>query len=190
MRSSMFDLNGVYTEDNRGGVAVMERPAVAQPDVDESEAIARRKRNLERLLNYDAVEETPQVEVATAVQTPEVAVNEDDITPTTTTMQFGEGEVEEMYNEMASEETDQKTGYKMTLRGKIAIALYSVAVAIIMALIIINTGVLANLSSVNQSAQAELDAKMTAYQELDAEIEKQSSVGLQEFIDEYGLIQK
>ncbi len=176
-RESIFSANGVYTEGMTGGTATLERSTRAQeiaPQDDRAEEVERRRRNLERLLNYevyeerDAVEEAPVVSQTTTVA-PEASVNEEDIRPSTTTMQFGDGEVEEMFNEMPSE-TEEKSSYKLTLRGKIAIALYSVAVVIIMALIVLNTGVLAKLSSSTEIAQAELNALSTQVEMQQAEI--------------------
>lgn len=162
-RESIFSANGVYTEMTTGRTATLERNVRTQdisPKDDRSEEVERRRRNLERLLNYEAYEEKDVLEedvVASVVTTTESSVSEEDIRPSATTMQFGDGEVEEMFNELPSE-TEEKSAYKLTLRGKIAIALYSVAVAIIMALIVLNTGVLAKLSVSTENAQAELNA--------------------------------
>ncbi len=172
IRQSMFNANGVYTEERYGGVAVLEREPETNTVIDDNSAeVERRRRNLEKLLNYEVYEESAVVtEVVTqAVQEPEISVSEEDIRPTTTTMQFGEGEVNEMYNEMQVEK-EEKSGYQLTMKGKIAIALYSVAVAIVMALIVLNTGVLAKLSDSNQLATEELATLTKAVAEQEAEI--------------------
>lgn len=174
-RESIFSANGVYTEGVTGGTATLDRAVRAQevaPKDDRAEEVERRRKNLERLLHYEVyeerevAEETPVVSQTTAL---EASVNDEDIRPSTTTMQFGDGEVEEMFNEMPSE-TEEKSSYKLTLRGKVAIALYSVAVVIIMALIVLNTGVLAKLSSSTEIAQAELNALSAQVEVQQAEI--------------------
>ncbi len=172
-RDSIFSANGVYTESITGGAVVLDRTRAQEiaPQEDRSEEVERRRRNLERLLNYEVYEEKETVveEVVDSVVTPEVAVNEEDIRPSATTMQFGDGEIEEMFNELPSD-VEEKSSYKLTLRGKIAIALYSVAVAIIMALIVLNTSVLAKLSTSTASAQAELNALSVQVEEQLTEI--------------------
>lgn len=174
-RESIFSANGVYTEGVTGGTATLDRAVRAQevaPKDDRAEEVERRRKNLERLLHYEVYEERDVTEETTVVSqttAPEASVNDEDIRPSTTTMQFGDGEVEEMFNEMPSE-TEEKSSYKLTLRGKVAIALYSVAVVIIMALIVLNTGVLAKLSSSTEIAQAELNALSAQVEVQQAEI--------------------
>ncbi len=170
-----------YSKSN-GQVGLLERPvsnykeytntAPAQEE-DLETARARMQANLDRLLNYnkqidepigaeqenivmDATEtvEDAQVEVASAT------INADeDIKPTSTTMQFGDGDLDQMYKEM-NVKTEEKHSYRLNAKGKLAVVLYSLAVAIILALIIFNTGLLANLKSVNEVKTAELNQYM------------------------------
>lgn len=174
MRSSLFDSNGVYTEGNyNSNVAVIDKEQTKAPANEKSaeeleEAKLRMKRNLEKLLNYDVYEEEAKLTDSQKVEeevlaSSELSVSEEDIRPTTTTMQFGTDDVDKMRNEMVAD-TEQTATYKLNLKGKIAITIYSVVVAIIMALIIINTGVLATLSRSNVSKAEELNTLQTEYQ--------------------------
>lgn len=164
--------NGEYVENNTGSVSVMEKPREtvnnSPKTAEELEAAAQRmKRNLEKLLNYDVQTEeaelTPSHNVEEEVSAaPEIAVSEEDIRPTTTTMQFGTDDVDKMRNEMVADKEETAT-YKLNLKGKVAIAIYSVVVAIIMALIIINTGVLATLSRNNAAKETQLETLQSEY---------------------------
>ena len=173
MRSSLFDSNGVYTEGNyNSSVAVIDKEQTKAPASEKSaeeleEAKLRMKRNLEKLLNYDVYEEEAKLTDSQKVEeevlaSSELSVSEEDIRPTTTTMQFGTDDVDKMRTEMVAD-TEQTSTYKLNLKGKIAITIYSVVVAIIMALIIINTGVLATLSRNNVSKAEELNTLQAEY---------------------------
>lgn len=161
-----------------GGIDVLERPrnyeqANVQPAVktDYSEEEARRRNNLDKLLNYDRYTE----QVADVAQTVADVVieknniNDEDIRPTSTTMQFGE-DIDQITKEMNRKETESQEGYQFTKKGKVAVMLYALVVTVILALIVLNTGVLATLS--NQSAQKaeQLNATIEKYDALQQEI--------------------
>ena len=189
----------------KGGVGLLERkvPASyaefteAKPVEKESidEARERMQRNLDRLLNYDKpevqkAEAVVASEVVEEVQAP-VAFSDEDIRPTSTTMQFGDGDIDQMYKEMNRQQSQEEQGsYRLNGKGKLAVVLYSLAVAVILALIFINTGVLASLSSVNEAKAAELSGKEATLMELNAEIESISDkdyiISLAE--NQYGMI--
>ena len=164
------------------------------PEKDETdeEARLRMQRNLNRLLNYDRVEEVPApaaVETVEAVAAPAapvreeipempvetVAMEEEDIRPTSTTMQFGDGETEGVYNDMARTREEAKESYKLNAKGKIIVALYALAVTVILALIIINTGVLASIKNGNNSLRAEISGLTAESEALAGRIETVSS---------------
>ena len=156
-----------------------EYTATAVPEhEDESVARERMSRNLDFLMNYEkyledsvAVEEAPVAEEV--AETVVMTATSEDITPTSTTMQFGDAGIDEIYSDMQSERTTAK--YKLNTKGKVLIAFYATVVTIIMALIIINTTVLASLKSANASKQAELNDVYTRYQELEEEMKQISS---------------
>ena len=86
--------------------------------------------------------------------------HEDLQTPSSTTMQFkGKESAEDFYNNSISESS---FSYKLNKKGKMLIAIYSIAVAFILALIVLNTGVI-------NSIQARLNAKAQEVANLQAE---------------------
>ena len=128
-----------------------------------SEAKDRMQRNLDKLLNYDRYQAemveavAVDVPVSMPVEVAQVTSNSDeDIRPTSTTMQFGDGDLDQMYKEMNVKD-ENKESYRLNAKGKLAVVLYSLAVAVIMALIVLNTGVLAKLNKGNELRQAELN---------------------------------
>ena len=102
-------------------------------------------------------------------------MQDDDIRPTSTTMQFGDGDIDQMYKEMNRANETVKESYHLNNKGKLVIVLYSLAVMVILALIAINTGMLATLSGTQQAKTAELNAKIAEYSVLQEEIESISS---------------
>lgn len=111
----------------------------------------------------------PVIEVAPSV------TEEPDIRPTSTTMQFGEGEADNVYNDLTKTRETSKNSYKLNAKGKIVVALYAVAVMVILALIVLNTGVLASLKSGNTALAENITELSGQYEELVGRIEKVSS---------------
>ena len=154
------------------------------PQQDMDVARERMQENLQRLLNYDRyTEEVASAQVVDApVQQQELvqAVSEEqaeeDIRPTSTTMQFGDADLDQMYQEMNSAVSDEEDeNYKLNGKGKLTIVLYSLVVAVIMALIVLNTGVLARLNATNQAKASELDALVNEYTLQQQQIESVSN---------------
>ncbi len=215
-RSETNSINAVGSENSMAGVALLERKDpvtykeyVAPETTGESaeEARARMQENLAKLLNYDRYSEqvqeqipvvatvetaeTIETQVSTADSIQEVsAFSEDDIRPTSTTMQFGDGDIENLRMDMKKEE-EQETGgkYRLNAKGKLVVILYALVLTVVMALIAINTGVLAKLSSNEEIVEAEASAKMQTLSAIESEIENISS---SEYISqkaiEYGMI--
>lgn len=194
-----------------GGISLLERPIAKEETIESTvqtkpsqigltveqvEEAKERRKNLDKLLNYDryseqmnaavspapvAVPETPaksilpekKVEQAVAAPT-SASLSEEDIRPTSTTMQFGE-DIEGIREEMKMEREEEKTSYTLNSRGKLAIVLYSLVVAVILALIVINTGMLAKLSNVNEAKAQELNNTINQYQEVMTEIDSISN---------------
>lgn len=180
------------------GVQVLERTLpksyneyVSAPEQREEsveETRARMQKNLDRILNYDrysaenmsattTVEDSmvaPEIEErAEAYES--VQIQEEDIRPTSTTMQFGETNLEQIYDEMNKGKEDEKVSYKLNLKGKLVIAAYAALVAIIFALIILNTGVLTVLADANTTKAQTLSAMQEEYTSITAEIDSISS---------------
>jgi hypothetical protein len=148
------------------------------------------------LLNYDRYSEVVEdsvetpVEDASALLSEPVATKDEDIRPTTTTMQFGDADSDQIYNEMYREEKES-SGYKLNGKGRLVVVLYALAVTVILALIIINTGVLARLGGAKEAKVAELNGKIEQYQELTSNIE---SISGNEYVigkaEELGMIKR
>ena len=150
-----------------GGVDLLEMP-IAQAnsvveDTDLSEAQERMRKNLNDLLNYDRFTEENVAEsiVTDSVQIMERDFADEDIRPTSTTMQFGD-DIDSIRQEM-NQESAQKTSYRLNNKGKVALVLYSLVAMVILALIILNTGVLANLSNVKAAKVEQLSSLKQEY---------------------------
>lgn len=152
-RSSGFDTTGSA----RGGLDVLERRATVQsevaPEQEKSfeERRAEMKSNLDRLLNYDRYAEMEAEEAAAAEEvsaeekTETVAMSDEDIRPTTTTTQFIDGDPQ-IFNDAAKSKEERKSAYRLNGKGKLVVVLYALVVTVILALIVLNTGVLKSLS--------------------------------------------
>ncbi len=145
---------------------------------DSNAARERMKNNLKLLLNYDTVapETTAnadeKVEEAVESAAAKAAIQDDDIKPTSTTMQFGDEDID-VYKEM-NRANEEKTSYRLNSKGKLAIAIYSVIVTVILALIILNTGVLTMMSQKAQAKAETLTEKVAMYGEINSKISEVS----------------
>lgn len=178
--------------------------AFEAPVQTEEEQNERMTKNFDMLLNYEKyIEEAKQKEMeeerirtervaaenaareaevaaraaaAAAVRQAEPVV-EEDITPSGTTMQFRTENVGELYNDLEREKEDtrQNAKYRINARGKLLAAIYAIVVVTILALIIINTSVLAALRGNNAANAALLAEKQAEYADIAAENEYFSS---------------
>ena len=184
-----------YNESSVGGVGLLERTAPASYNefVDNdcknqesfSETKARMRRNLDMLLNYDKPTEIQEtVDVAQTV-----AFQEDDIRPTLTTMQFGDVDIDEVRAEMRVQEKEKKQ-YRLSGKGKMAIVLYALTVVVILALIVLNTGVLSSLNRQNLETAQTLQGYEAEYNALSQEIEYASkdSTVIEKAVNDFGMI--
>lgn len=177
--------NNSYSQ-SQSSVAVLERPVssynnfVSAPQREESteEASLRMRENLKKLLNYDRYTETVQDSVAVVEETPvetvveETACLDEDIRPTSTTMQFGDDADVDIRNEVASVKTEEKQSVKLSFKGKLIIALYSVVVALVFALIVINTTMLGRVRNDISAKQVELARLESQYQASEERLEE------------------
>lgn len=189
--------NSVFEQRTTGGVDVLERPTpVAAGEVaakvDFSEAqnqeAKERRKNLDRLLNYDRfsesmvasapaetiVKERPVVKENVKLVNKSTALSEEDIRPTSTTMQFGE-DIDGIREEMKAKPVEESVSYKLNGKGKLAIVLYSLVVTVILALIVMNTGMLSRLSNTNQAKVEELNAAVAQYNTIMSEVDSIST---------------
>ena len=114
-----------------GGVDVLERPRVnEQPTVEQktnSNNSQLKKTNLDKLLNYDRYAEVvgepvKQVEEQAVTEPAVKAVAEEDIRPTSTTMQFGDDNGQ-IIQDLSRGETVAQEGYQLNKKGKIVVML-------------------------------------------------------------------
>ena len=173
-----------YETGSYGGVDVLERKShvdVSMPEKDETmeETRLRMRENLDRLLNYDrvsTVEYAPVEEepVETKVEVQEIVnVSDEDIRPTSTTMQFGPDGKETVFKDMEREK--ESSSYKLNGKGKAVVILYALAVVVVLALIILNTGVLSVLSNMRSAKAATLAEKQEQVAAIYEKIEEVSS---------------
>ena len=177
-RSTEMKNNSFDSTSTRGGVDLLERPLeleeVAQAETEKNniDQTERMQKNLYNLLNYDRfTEENMQVsEVAQEV----VDFSDEDIKPTSTTMQFGD-DIEQIREEMKKSEVVEDNSYHLNAKGKIAVILYSLVVTVILALIVLNTGILATFSAKENAISASLDKKVMEYNQVMSNVESISS---------------
>lgn len=144
-------------------------------EVKSSNSNERIRENLQRLMNYDRYsEQYSDVAVEDAPVHEEVASSDEDMRPTSTTMQFGGVNINEIHNEMR-EEHSEKTAYRLQGKGKFAVILYSVMVAVVFALIVLNTGILSVLNGAKANAVTTLNDRSASYAQIVEEGEYLSS---------------
>ena len=147
------------------------------------QAKERMQRNLDHILNYEKFnsEVTDSVLVEERTETEELqqvldsSDSNENIKPTSTTLQFGDGQIDQVYSDMQRQKEGEHVAYHLNKKGKFVIALYSLAVAVIMALIVLNTGVLSGLRATNAQKTAQLDETIARFNALNEEIESISS---------------
>ncbi|MCQ2399695.1 MAG: hypothetical protein MJ072_04225 [Clostridia bacterium] len=158
-------------EDVFGGYRLYDETPVQEET--EEQARERQSRNLERILNYDkcVVEEDVVREEKTKNLIAElnaVELTKEDLEPSSTTMQFeGRDSAEEFYNKSANEEGFT---YNLNKKGKLMIAIYSVAVAVILALIVLNSGVITAIQSRIDASNSRISQLNGQYAELQQNI--------------------
>lgn len=97
----------------------------------------------------------------------------EDLTPTATTIQYRT----DLYRDEQQVQavTEEKKRFAMTATGKLLMCVYAIVVAVVLALIIINTSVLNTLDRSIAECQAQLDSVVAQAQELKAEVEELTS---------------
>jgi len=179
-RSTEMVSNSFDSASNRGGVDLLERP-VAMEQVEQTESeknsvdqTERMQKNLYNLLNYDRfTQENMQVEQVEASKEV-VDFSDEDIRPTSTTMQFGD-DIEQIREEMKKSEVIEESAYHLNAKGKVAVILYSLVVTVILALIVLNTGILATFTSREKAISASLNEKVVEYNQVMSNVENISS---------------
>ena len=133
------------------------------------DARLRMKQNLAKLLNYDKYEEVEEQNVqasATVVENETSSYSDEDIRPSSTTMQFGEEGTDTVFQDMHRQREEARSNYHLNKKGKLIVFLYSLTVAVILALIILNTGLLTNLNTTNMAKAQELSEQIEIHNSL------------------------
>ena len=160
------ETKGIYSNESRASVALLEREDAKAYDLEVEEtyeqAQERMRRNLNKLLNKDntAFLEKEETKVEKAMVDLGVDLtNDEDLKPSSTTMQFIEQDSANVNADMkkAAARVQANSGKRFLM------VLYSLAVTVILALIVLNTGVLASLNKNNLAKQAELNGIFTEY---------------------------
>lgn len=183
-RRATDTVNSAYDNSSNGGVGLLERPisqlepaqVESQTQVNNADA-ERMQKNLYKLLNYDRFTEEQMQDVQEKQEEQAVAssLSDEDIRPTSTTMQFGDDNIDQIREEMKQHQAEQETSYQLNAKGKIAVVLYSLVVAVILALIVLNTGVLATISNERKNMNQALNTQIAQYNAIQAEIESISN---------------
>ena len=143
----------------------------------DNEARVRMQKNLDRLLNYDRyngenmsaviddarVDTTTETPVAVETSAPVKEFLDEDIKPTSTTLQFGDISSDGIVKDLSRQKNQEKGSYKLSSKGKLLVVLYSLAVTVILALIVLNTGIIARLSANKETTMKSLSNAITEY---------------------------
>ena len=136
-----------------------------------------RNLNFDRILHYEDYIGKDKEAVSESVAA-ETVVNstasEEDTRPSSTTMQFGTADVQELFSDLkrgTAQEVKSTSGTKL----KVFVAVYTVIITAILALIVMNTGLLARLKAVNVEKAQELSSLIGEYERVYEEYELVSS---------------
>ncbi len=159
------------------------------------------KSNLDKILHYERyrnnadtpvgsvapVEREQRETVSTLKNSAPESVNyreeevNDDLRPSSTTMQFGTSEDNDVYEDLAYDKKSEKEEFRLSSKGKILIAVYSIVVAIILSLIVINSRMLKSLDQSISSYGSRIDDLNAEYTristEYDSIMENEEEIG-------------
>ncbi len=180
--------------DTKSDVALLEREQKTETKRETTEeARARMQKNLDKLLHYEEYARAEaEVAMANAVM-PEIQTQgetspttNEDIMPTSTTLQFAESENSEVMKEAKEVGTNNKS--KFSLKSKIVAVLYGLAIAGIFSLIMLNSGVLSALQEKQASLTSELEALNNTYNQSVEQLENLENEAIKVAETEYGMI--
>ena len=175
-RSTVVLNNSFENATNKGGVGLLERPEIEEKAIELDSNVSQAEKmqqNLQRLLNYDRFNEENMQQAVVSDSVKDFA--DEDIRPTSTTMQFGDEDIEQIREEMKASVIEEETSYHLNTKGKIAVMLYSLVVTVILALIVLNTGILSRLSQTETAMVNKVNEKVAEYNILMSEIDSISS---------------
>ena len=169
--------------------AYYEQPAENMEVYTELKDKERMSKNLAYILNYESyagqvteVEQAPEVTAETVTEVVDEAkvMSDEDLMPTSTTLQFGDGQADVILNDLRKETevkavSNTQSKYRLSASGKVLVTLYAIVVATIIALIVVNTSILSGLRTTVANKQAVLNGVMTEYAEASARLDEISS---------------
>ncbi|MBR1867562.1 MAG: hypothetical protein IJ800_03170 [Clostridia bacterium] len=136
----------------RNGLAVDEEKITTVNRSGQENAERDTSLNLDMILNYENYRKPASAvnnDVAIEKEYESVATEEyasEDLTPSSTTMQFTSVKDDEIYEEIRNgKKSEVEKKYKINTKGKMLIAVYAIAVVTILALIFLNARMLRNL---------------------------------------------
>ncbi len=141
---------------------------------DLAEARERMRRNLDKIMGYDRVEEVVEQPVSQATEyvTEESDV---DIEPSKTTLQFVSENLDEIYDEIRNHTESKVVKTTFTKKQKLIIALVAFTATVMLTLIMLNASLIASFAKLNSTKAANLSAKQVEYNSLMSKIDKVSS---------------
>ena len=177
-RSTVVINNSFENATSKGGEGLLEKIEICEQNAIELDSnlsqTEKMQQNLQKLLNYDRFNEENMQQAVVNEAVRDFA--EEDIRPTSTTMQFGDENLEQIREEMKSNvSVIEETSYRLNTKGKIAVMLYSLVVAVILAMIVLNTGILSRLSQAETAMANSVNTKVAEYNTLMSEIDSISS---------------
>ncbi len=200
-RREVSDKSNTYVTEQDRNIAVNSTFAERTMSGETISDAERTRKNLEYIMNYDRYIATEREEAVARVADAETDVVKDeviapekeeaevkleDIEPSSTTMQFLNESTTELMGDIKKE---KKEAFHLTRKAKVMIALYAFAVTVIMALIVLNTTVLGNLSGMIKHKTSEYQSLKTSYEQVMDELENVSDEEtIAEKATEFGMI--
>ena len=167
----------VLSEDSVLGYQILEQaPATAETP---EETRARKSRNLDKIMNFEKYQleeerdSAPQKLDELIRSVDGVQLTSEDLAPSSTTMQFKDKKSAEDFYESAANE--EKFTFKLNTRGKLLIAVYAAVVAVILAFIILNTGIINSIQNKLSEKEAMVENLQSAYAQIEENIKEVSS---------------
>ena len=159
-----FEMNATTTETTKQAEVSSEEKAFNSRIAD----------NFDRIMHYDTYNRTDAVKERNQTVSGFVSGVNYDTKPSSTTMQFERMNRAEIYQDYRAEASYQ-TQTKVRATAKIAVAVLALIVAILSALVILNTSLLKNMNGVIDGKLTEIEALQEEYSALKDELSEISS---------------
>ena len=154
--------------------ATTEAPAKVEVSSEERSFNSRIADNFDRIMHYDTYNKTDAVKERAQTVSGFVSGVNYDATPSSTTMQFERMNRAEIYQDYRAESSYQ-TQTKVRATAKLAVVVLALIVALLSALVILNTSLLKNMNGVIDGKLSEVEALQEEYDALQEELSDVSS---------------